>query len=210
MNKTAGKILCFSVFLLLCFPLKTAAETLRVEYVADGDSILLSNGEEVRYLGIDTPELAGRDRPAEYLADEARKYNEKLVLNRAVRLEYDVEKRDRHGRLLAYLFLEDGTFVNAELLRSGYAYLLAQPPNLKYSKKFLELQREAIKAKVGLWEKPIKLTVDEADRYLGNRRTKIFHHPECRYRIAPRNIIIFKSKMDAFWDGYRPCRVCRP
>ena len=70
-----------------------------------------------------------------------------------VRLEYDVQRRDRYRRLLAYVYLEDGTFVNAELLRQGYAQLLTIPPDVKYVDLFVRLQKEAREAGRGLWGK---------------------------------------------------------
>jgi micrococcal nuclease len=69
-----------------------------------------------------------------------------------VRLEFDVQERDRYGRLLAYVYLEDGTFVNAEILRQGYGVLLTVPPNVKFAEEFLEIQRQAREAGRGLWK----------------------------------------------------------
>jgi len=100
-----------------------------VQRAVDGDTVVLAGGERVRYIGMDR----------------------KLVEGRKVRLEFDVERRDRYGRLLAYVFLEDGRFVNAELLKEGYAQLLTIPPNVKYVDLFVGLQRQAREAKRGLW-----------------------------------------------------------
>ncbi len=68
-----------------------------------------------------------------------------------MRLEFDVEKRDRYGRTLAYVYLEDGTFVNAKILEEGYGQVMTIPPNVKYSDHFLKLQREARAGNKGLW-----------------------------------------------------------
>lgn len=122
-----------------------------VRRVVDGDTAVLADGERVRYIGLDTPELHHPRKPVQYYAREAAEFNRKLVEGKSVRLEFDVQRRDRYGRLLAYLFLEDGTFVNGELLRQGYAQLLTIPPNVKYADRFVELQREARQAKRGLW-----------------------------------------------------------
>ncbi len=70
---------------------------------------------------------------------------------KTVRLEFDVEQRDRYGRLLAYVYLEDGTFVNAWLVENGYAMVITVPPNVKYQELFLKLQREARETRRGLW-----------------------------------------------------------
>lgn len=112
--------------------------------VIDGDTVVLEGGQRVRYIGIDTPE---KGRPY-YL--EAKKENERLILGKKVRLEFDVEKQDKYGRTLAYVYVGD-VFINAELVKNGYAMVYTCPPNVKYAKTFLALQREARKVKRGLW-----------------------------------------------------------
>ncbi|MGD8877779.1 MAG: thermonuclease family protein, partial [Syntrophobacterales bacterium] len=93
------------------------ADSLRakVRWVDDGDTIVLAGGERVRYLGINTPEVANQDKPAEPFANEAKAFNKKLVQGRWINLELAEQQRDRYGRLLALVFLSDGTFVNGEL-----------------------------------------------------------------------------------------------
>jgi len=120
----------------------------------DGDTVVLAGGERVRYIGVDTPELHHPRKPVQAYAREAWIVNRQLVEGHRVRLEFDVEPRDRYGRTLAYVFLEDGTFVNAELMRQGYAHILTIPPNVKYQDQFLALQREARAARRGLWAWP--------------------------------------------------------
>lgn len=122
-----------------------------VERAVDGDTVVLVGGERVRYVGMDTPELHHPRKPVQPYAREAWMFNRDLVDGRRVRLEFDVEPKDRYGRTLAYVFLEDGTFVNAELVRQGYARILTIPPNVKYQDQFLALQREAQAARRGLW-----------------------------------------------------------
>lgn len=122
-----------------------------VRRVLDGDTVLLASGERVRYIGVDTPEMHRRGKPVEPYAREAKEFNRRLVEGKWVRLELDLEQRDRYGRLLAYVYLEGGTFVNAELLRYGYARLMTIPPNVKHGELFSRLQKEAREAKRGLW-----------------------------------------------------------
>ncbi|MBI3312169.1 MAG: thermonuclease family protein [Candidatus Omnitrophica bacterium] len=124
-----------------------------VERVIDGDTVVLAGGARVRYIGVDTPELHHPRKPVEFYAREAKEFNRRLVGGKKVRLEWDVQRRDRYQRQLAYLFLEDGTFVNAELLRQGCAQLLTIPPNVKYADLFVKMQKEAREAKRGLWGK---------------------------------------------------------
>ena len=82
---------------------------------------------------------------------EAAEANRKLVNGKTVRLEFDVQEFDKYGRTLAYVYLEDGTFVNAWLVKNGYAMVMTVPPNVKYQDLFLKLQREAREQKRGMW-----------------------------------------------------------
>ncbi len=74
---------------------------------------------------------------------EASEANRKLVDGKTVRLEFDVQEQDRYGRLLAYVYLKEGTFVNAWLVENGYAMVMTIPPNVKHQELFLKLQQEA-------------------------------------------------------------------
>ena len=122
-----------------------------VQRVIDGDTVVLSTGEHVRYIGVDTPELHHPRKPVQPYAREAAEFNRRLVEGKKVRLEWDVQRRDKYTRLLAYVFLEDGTLVNAQLLRLGYGQLLTIPPDVKYVDLFVKMQKEAREAKRGLW-----------------------------------------------------------
>ncbi|MEA3401726.1 MAG: thermonuclease family protein [Armatimonadota bacterium] len=114
--------------------------------VIDGDTIELADGEHVRYIGIDTPEM----RPVEAWAEAATRANRELVEGKILRLVLDVEERDRYGRLLAYVYVDD-TFVNAELVRRGLAQVVTYPPNVRHQDELLRLQRQAREAGRGLW-----------------------------------------------------------
>jgi micrococcal nuclease len=121
----------------------------QVADVIDGDTIdVMINGEtyRVRYIGVDTPE---RDEPFYREATEA---NRVMVDGQTVILVKDVSETDRYGRLLRYVYLQDGTFVNAELVRQGYARLVTFPPDVAMQDTFLALQQEARNEKRGLWQ----------------------------------------------------------
>jgi micrococcal nuclease len=120
-----------------------------VDRVVDGDTIVV-DGERVRLIGIDTPESVKPGTPVECFAREASALMERLVGGRRVRLERDVEERDRYGRLLAYVY-RDSLFVNAEMVRRGYAQVATFPPNVRHVDQFLRLQREARRNSRGLW-----------------------------------------------------------
>lgn len=128
-----------------------------VTKVVDGDTFWAEDGSgksiKVRLTGIDAPELHNTGKKkAGYYGEEAKRYLILLLEGRKVRLEYDVGLHDRFGRTLAYVFLEDGTFVNAALIRNGYASVLTVPPNVKYADLFVNLQQKARKKRRGLWK----------------------------------------------------------
>jgi len=136
-----------------------------IKRVVDGDTILLETGERVRLIGIDTPEMHESDKlyrdakrtkqditTIQKLGRRAYAFTKNLAEGKRVSLEFDVEKHDRYGRLLAYVYLKDGTFVNAEIVKEGYASLMTYPPNVKYADLFLRLSQEARQNKRGLWE----------------------------------------------------------
>jgi micrococcal nuclease len=136
-----------------------------VERAVDGDTLKLANGERVRLIGIDTPEMheseklyrdsrkSGQDAQIiQAMGRRAYKFTKELVEGKTVRLEFDVEKRDKYGRLLGYAYLPDNTFVNAEIIRQGYASVMTYPPNVKHADEFLRLYRQARDSKLGLWK----------------------------------------------------------
>ena len=125
--------------------------TAKVERVVDGDTIKLANGEKVRYIGIDTPETKHPRKPVQYFGKEAFEANRKLVEGKTVRLEFDVQQRDKYGRLLAYVYVDD-IFVNAWLVENGFAQVSTYPPNVEHQELFLKLQREAREKNRGLWK----------------------------------------------------------
>jgi endonuclease YncB( thermonuclease family) len=122
-------------------------------HVVDGDTITVQLGgriEKVRYGGINAPEVAHFMRDEERGAGDASALNRRLVEGKTVRLELDLQERDRSGRLLAYVYVGE-TMVNAELVRLGYAQVQITPPNVRYQALFLALQREAQEQRRGLW-----------------------------------------------------------
>ena len=140
-----------TIIFALLYAALFARETHRVRRVVDGDTFVLANGDRVRLIGVDTPETVHPKKPVEHYGREAGAFTKKMIQGKTVILEFDVQKRDRYNRLLAYVFLEDGTFLNAELLRQGYANIATFPPNVKYVDLFRRLAREARENERGLW-----------------------------------------------------------
>ena len=135
-------------------PVPSGAVPARVERVVDGDTFIAAvagRSERVRLIGVDTPETVDPDRPVQPYGKEASHFAKAMLTNRTVRLEGDVEPRDRYGRLLAYVWLPDGTFWNALLAAEGYAQLITIPPDVSYASLFSELVDEARTANRGLW-----------------------------------------------------------
>jgi micrococcal nuclease len=131
-------------------PQKASAYVTRV---VDGDTIevrLEGRIEDVRYIGIDTPETVKPGTPVQCFGARASSFNHGLVEHHQVRLVFGVERRDVYGRLLAYVHL-GRLFVNAELVRRGLARTLTIPPNDRFAPLFARLERRAAKAGRGLW-----------------------------------------------------------
>jgi micrococcal nuclease len=124
-----------------------------VARVVDGDTIEAQIGdrlEDVRYTGVDTPETVKPDTPVQCFGPQASSFNHRLVENRQVRLVFGVERRDIYGRLLAYVYLGH-RFVNAILVRRGFARSLTIPPNDRFAPLFRRLELGAARAGRGLW-----------------------------------------------------------
>lgn len=121
-----------------------------VSEVIDGDTIRVSTGDTIRYIGIDTPETKHPQVGIECFGPEAGRFNEQLVLGKAVRLERDVSDTDRYGRLLRYVWL-DGKMVNQLLVSEGYAEARAYPPDTKYQERFEQAETEAKENGLGIW-----------------------------------------------------------
>lgn len=132
-------------------PGKTSATRLCVR-VVDGDTLELDGGERVRLIGVDTPETVDPRRPVQYFGKEASAFTRRMAQGRMVRLEFDQDSRDHYGRTLAYVYLQDGTFLNAEIIRQGYGHAYTRFP-FRYQGEFLALEREARTEGRGLWAK---------------------------------------------------------
>lgn len=120
--------------------------------VVDGDTLWVDGPEErVRLIGIDAPEVDWHGGRAECYGDEAGRFMQDLLLGKRVRLELDREERDRFGRTLAYVYLEDGRMVNVLLVRRGFAQVVLFPPNDRYEDRLVAAEAEARGAGHGLW-----------------------------------------------------------
>ena len=139
-------------------------ETAQVKHVHDGDTLWLTDGRKLRIIGINTPELARDEKPAEPLAEQARDSLRRLLgKSPQIRIRYGKEKADRYDRLLAHVFLPDDTSISEYLLRQGLAYSLTVPPNVWLSDCYQRAELAARDRQQGLWSKQY-YSVLNADR----------------------------------------------
>jgi micrococcal nuclease len=186
-----------------------------VTAVVDGDTVRVKGADgrvaNLRLIGIDTPEMGSRDEPMppERFAREATAYTRRTLDGRTVRLEFEPaqDRHDRYGRVLAYVFLDDGTFVNDALVRQGFARAYTRFP-FRYKAQFLAAEAEARAAGRGLWGGLPTPGAAAAGPVIGNRRSRVYHRPgQRRYdAVAEANRVYFATAADAERAGYRPAR----
>jgi micrococcal nuclease len=130
-----------------------ASAVVRVARVVDGDTIEVRLGgrsEDVRLIGVDTPETVKPDTPVQCFGERASHFTKRRLTGRRVRLVFGVERRDVYGRLLAYVYLH-GRFFNPILVRRGLARSLTIPPNDRFAPRFRRLELDAARSGRGLW-----------------------------------------------------------
>lgn len=208
------KLIFLTLFLIACSNTPCDYSRIFVSEVIDGDTVKLSNGRLLRYIGLDTPEVRIK-RNGQFIYDpqpfalEAKEYNQKLVEAKAVRVEFDLEKQDKYGRLLGYCFIDD-TFVNAKLIQEGLAVLYTYPPNVKYVDRFVSSQKKARLEKKGLWGSYQLIDHNQAHKYIGQIRTvkgrvvSSYQSPKCVFLNFGNDyksdftVVIFNNALAAF------------
>ncbi|MEW6660864.1 MAG: thermonuclease family protein [Bacillota bacterium] len=183
-----------------------------VTRVIDGDTFIVKmkdKEERVRLIGVDTPETKAPGKEQEPYGTEAEAFTRKLLQGKQVRLELDVQERDRYGRILAYAYLPEGTFINAKLVQEGYARVMTVPPNVRYADLFLQLEREARMARRGLWgldPGPAAPPKEEKKLIKGNISSsgeKIYHVPGGAFYDRTVAEELFATEEEAVAAGYR-------
>jgi len=210
-----GRVLFPALALALSVAAAAADQRAVVTAVLDGDTVRIKSADgrvaKLRLIGIDTPEMGSRDEPMppEPFAREATAYTRRTLDGRRVRLEFEPaqQRHDRYGRLLAYVFLDDGTFINDDLVRQGFARAYTRFP-CRYEARFLAAEAEARAAGRGLWAAPGTPGAAAAGPIIGNRRSRLYHRPgQRRYdEIAEANRVYFATAADAERAGYRAAR----
>ena len=165
------RVACSLLAAWLVLPMAVAAdcsvfaidEWARVEYVHDGDTLILADGRKVRLIGINTPERGRDGKPAEAFADEARDAVRKLLGKQGrVGLRFDAQRRDRYDRLLAHVYTPDGTAVQQALLEKGFGAVISVPPNLANHQCYEEAEQGARRRGLRIWSLPRYKGVDSA------------------------------------------------
>ena len=155
-----ARLLAIALLLSAAIPHASVAGTLsivgpdqwaHVAYVYDGDTLRTDDGEKVRLLGINAPEVAHDNEPGQPLGEEAGNRLRALVLGQEVRLQTDEVHRDVYGRLLAHVYLRDGTWIDGLLVKEGLAHVYLFPPNFLHADALLREEDTARSSRLGIW-----------------------------------------------------------
>ena len=161
----------------------------------------------VRLKCVDTPETVHPTKPVQLYGPEASAYTKKSLTGKWVRIESDPEdQRDRYGRVLAYVFLDNGRLFNLDLLRDGYARTTQYP--CRFAREAAEAEGAARAERLGIWSAPLLAAAPAAKAagpIIANRRSRVYHLPGQRsYAVSERNREYFQTEEEARGAGYRP------
>ena len=196
-------------------------EVAAVVRTVDGDTIVVSIGgkaAKVRLIGVDMPESVDPRRPVEPFGPEGAAYTRRLLEGKRVILRDEIggQDRDMYGRLLRYVYLEDGTLVNVELIRQGYGRVFNKYP-FSLREEFRAQERQARERGLGIWSSGAAARTTQkigpaGGLYVGSVRGDKYHRPDCEWarKIDSADLVRFFSAADAARRGYRPCKVCKP
>lgn len=171
-------------------------ETAYVTEVIDGDTFKVNNNQKVRLIGLNAPEKN------EKYYKESTNYLRNLAEDKEVILEKDISETDRFGRLLRYVYLKDGTFVNLEMVKNGHAIAKSYKPDIKYDKILREASNPIVQC--------INLGCPEGTKLVGNKKSLVYHYCYCTYadRISKENLVCFNSVEEAQNLGYKETKIC--
>ena len=181
-----------------------------VHEVLTGDSVRLEGGQILKYNSLQSPPLQSKILLMREYGTNAFEFNKALVAGKKIWVEWGSQIRDDRNNLLGYVFLDDGTFVNQEILKAGLAKIRINPPNIKYSNVFRKAELEARRYRKGLWKNEPENPYLKSE-YLGEKNTKIYYFPTSPEleRIPQANLVSFRSRVEAKAAGYKPCFTCK-
>lgn len=198
-----GRLLLIFILLLFFSSFSHATELVRIGFVADGDTVRLEDRRWVRLAGIDAPERIDGEK-----GSCAGKFSRDKLLGLLAgnRIVLEERGKDRYGRILGKLYLENGLCVNDEMIRAGGVWVLIDGKPDTFGRGQIALQQEAIQKKAGIWA----MISGRSPSVVGNKNSYKFHEKDCSYgkKISPKNRIYFNSYLDAFKQGYAPAREC--
>ena len=189
---------------------EVSRQSAEVREVMTGDTLRLKGGKILRYVGMQAPPRQSIIPLIRQYGETSFEFNRKIVEGQKVFIEWGPQIRNERGELLGYVFLEDGTFVNLQILKAGHAKLRMPPPNKRYAADLRQAELQARRSKLGLWkEEPENPYIK--DEYLGEKNTKIYYFPTSPEleRIPEANLVKFRTRVDAKAAGYRPCFTCK-
>ncbi len=186
-------------------------EITTVKRTIDGDTFVTESDQRVRLIGVNCPESYGK---VEFFGKEASHFSGERLTGNKVYMFQDVGDKDKYGRLLRYVFIEnEKTMYNETLLIEGYANTMTVPPNVMFSKKFVKLEREAREKNNGLWGEAYKdrLNSDNCAEpqikgNINSKKEKIYHMPGTRYYDATKAEQMFCTEEEAVAAGYRKAK----
>jgi endonuclease YncB( thermonuclease family) len=173
------------------FDLAAGIKVIGVKSIVDGDTIVLSDGRKVRFIGINTPEIGRKGKLSEPFAQKARKrLIELLGENPSVKLKIGEDAKDRYGRLLAHVFTLQGESVEVALIREGLGFAVSFPPNLLLQPCLVKAQQEARRARLGVW----------SDNYFAPRQSGKLRPSDAGFRLA-RGVVekVYMKKGGSWW-----------
>lgn len=175
-----------------------------------GDTVRLKGGKTLKYIGVQAPPVQSKVPLLRQYGEASLAFNKGLVEGKTVSIEWGSRIRDDRGDLLGYVFLEDGRFVNREILKQGHGRAVNSVPNLKYAADLRKADLSARRARSGLWkEEPDNPYI--RNEYIGEKNTKIYYFPTSPEldRIPKANLVTFRSRVEAKAAGYKACFTCR-
>ena len=181
-----------------------------VEEVLSGDTVRLRGGKTLRYIGLEAPPLQHLIPLVRVYGANSKAFNENLVLHKKIYIDWGRRIRDSRNNLLGYVYLENGTFVNLEILKAGQAKARISAPDLDFADLFRKTALDAERARAGVWkEEPKNPYLQHA--YIGDKNTKVYYLPNSPEldRLPQSYLITFNSRVEATAAGYRACDHCK-